>query len=51
MSSDFNLKDIRQKFNLKITEKLGIFSNTAESTITEHFKETLKDNISLGLFD
>lgn len=47
--SDFNLKDIRQKFNLEITEQLGLFSNTAESTITEHFKETLKDNIPLAL--
>ena len=47
--SDFNLKDIRQKFNLEITEQLGFFENTAESTITEHFKETLKDNIPLAL--
>ena len=47
--SDFNLKEIRQKFNLEITEQLGLFSNTAESTITEHFKETLKDNIPLAL--
>ena len=47
--SYFSLKDIRQKFNLAIIEKLGMFSNAPDSKITEHFKETLKDNIPLAL--
>ena len=47
--SDFKLREVQKKFQLSITEKLGIFSSIEEKMLSDYFAITLEENIPLAV--
>jgi hypothetical protein len=47
--SDFSIKDVKQKFDIKIIENESLFSDIAELEISDYLKTTLKRNVPLAL--
>ncbi|MFM8330940.1 MAG: hypothetical protein ACKN9T_04575 [Candidatus Methylumidiphilus sp.] len=46
--SNFTLKKVQKDFGVQIIEKIGLFSDIASRDISEHLKETLRDNVALA---
>lgn len=47
--SDFNAKKAQEDFQLKLVEKVGIFSHIEEAQLSDHFSATLEENIPLAV--
>ena len=47
--NNFTIKEVKNFFQLETVEKLGIFSNAEEITISEYLTVTLEENIPLAV--
>jgi hypothetical protein len=47
--SNFTIKKIQKDFDIKIIEKVDLFSNIQSREIGDHLKQTLLDNVSLAI--
>lgn len=47
--SDFTLDKVRKEFNLTLSDKIDIFSDTPELKCSEILREILRDNVPLAL--
>ncbi len=47
--SDFSIKDVKHKLNIKIIENESLFSQIPELEISDYLKTTLKRNVPLAL--
>jgi hypothetical protein len=47
--ANFTLKDIKSVLSLSINERVSLFSEVAEHSVSDHLLETLKENVPLAL--
>lgn len=47
--SDFDIRRVQKDFQLDIVEQIGIFADVKESSVSEYFASTLKENIPLAV--
>ncbi|EDN70359.1 conserved hypothetical protein [Beggiatoa sp. PS] len=47
--SDFTLKKVKQKLNIKVVENKDLFSSVPEIAVSDHLSTTLKYNLPLAL--
>ena len=47
--ANFTLKDIKSVLSLSINERVSLFSEAAEHSVSDHLLETLKENVPLAL--
>jgi len=47
--ANFTLKDIKSVLNLSINERVSLFFEAAECSVSDHLLETLKENVPLAL--
>jgi len=47
--SDFDIRWVQKDFQLNIVEQIGIFADVKESSVSEYFASTLKENIPLAV--
>ncbi len=47
--SDFDIRRVQKDFQLNIVEQIGIFADVKESSVSEYFASTLKENIPLAV--
>lgn len=47
--SDFKLRDVQKAFQLSLVEKIGIFSEIPQKSISDYFATTLTENIPLAV--
>ncbi len=47
--SDFDIRRVQKDFQLNIVEQIGIFADVKESSVSEYFTSTLKENIPLAV--